>query len=106
MGTSGAAQHVKWDGQLIERLTCCLCARSTMSLFQMTQCSPGAELQKPGPGILTDTPDPNFALSKNMRHDEEGQDIECLYPCILSGFPNMFVTGDGLKIKLHGKPKI
>lgn len=103
MGTSRAAQHVKWDRQLTQRLTCCLCARSTMSLFQMTQCSPGAEHQKPGPGILTD---PNLGLSKNMRHDEEDQNIECLYPWILSGFPNRFVTGDGLKIKLHGNPKM
>lgn len=106
MGTSGAAQHVKWGGQLTQRLTCCLCARSTMSLFQMTQCSPGAKHQKPGPGILTDTPDPNLAPSKNMRHDEEGQNIQCVYPWILSRFPNKFVTGDGLKIKLHGNPKI
>lgn len=98
MGTSGAAQHVKWDGQLPQRLTCCLCARSTMSLFQMTQCSPRAEHQKPGPGILTDTPDPNLTLSKNMKHDEEGQIRHV-------GISQQF-TGDGLKIKLHGNPKI
>lgn len=68
MGTvRSSTACVKSDGQLTQRLPCCLCARSTMSLSQTTERSPRAEHQKPGHGILTDTPDPNLPLSKEHK---------------------------------------
>lgn len=72
MGTVGwnirsSTACVKSDGQLTQRLPCCLCARSSMSLSQTTERSPGAEHQKPGHGILTDTPDTNLPLSKKHK---------------------------------------
>lgn len=88
MGTVGwnirsSTACVKSDGQLTQRLPCCLCARSSMSLSQTTERSPGAEHQKPGHGILTDTPDTNLPLSKkHIRQEEEDPNMKNLYPRI------------------------